>query len=63
MRRTTPPVAGAIGGARGPADPKPAGSGGRPRRADVGGGGGDGLHSSELGVSEVSVWLCTSTDA
>ncbi|XP_063623117.1 uncharacterized protein LOC134795217 [Cydia splendana] len=46
MRRTTPPAAGAVGGARCPAGPKRAGSGGRPRRAGGRGGGGGGPHSS-----------------
>lgn len=45
MRRTTPPVAGALLGADCPVGPKRAGSGGRPRRAG-GRGGGDGDPSS-----------------
>jgi hypothetical protein len=47
MRRTTPPVAGAVGGAGCPTGPKRAGSGGRPRRAG-GRGGGDGGPRSSL---------------
>ncbi|XP_063384868.1 THO complex subunit 4-like [Cydia fagiglandana] len=46
MRRTIPPVAGAVGGAGFPAGPKRAGSGGRPRRAGGRGGGGGGPLSS-----------------
>ncbi|KAI8438796.1 hypothetical protein MSG28_011174 [Choristoneura fumiferana] len=48
MRRTTPPVAGAEGGADCPTGPKRAGSGRLPRRAGGGGGGGEGLRSSVL---------------
>jgi hypothetical protein len=47
MRRTTPPAAGAVGGAGCPTGPKRAGSGGRPRRAG-GRGGGDGGPRSSL---------------
>jgi hypothetical protein len=47
MRRTIPPVAGAMGGAGCPAGPKRAGSGGRPRRTG-GRGGGDGGPRSSL---------------
>lgn len=46
IRRTIPPVAGAVGGAGCPAGPKRAGSGGRPRRAGGRGGGGGDPHSS-----------------
>lgn len=48
MRRTTPPVAGAGRGAGCPTGPKRAGSGGRPRRAGLGGGGGVGDPPSSL---------------